>query len=293
MVKKFHIAAFLLLALPVASCKTPELGSISSMLQQKPQATLGDSLTRGYGLLAQYEAAWIGDPAMGEHFRLKAQQGAAALPDNPETMKLSGPDGKEAAVAYSMLAQALAGDKSAAPERLAEAQVNFDCWMGRLQSGQKIGGFATAQWCRERFYAAMEGVETNGPKYFTVNFSSSEAIPDAGAFATIRQAAAAYNEHEGDDWRIRLTGHSDTKGNAEQKIMLAMRRALAVRNILAQNGVDPGQVTIATKKDKSSSTTARRVDIAVVPESMDRAGSGETDIEKMLPQYFGPEGPSF
>lgn len=293
MVKKLRIAAFLLLILPVASCKPPELGGVSSMFQQKPQADMGESLTRGYGLLAQYEDAYIGDPAMAEHFRLKARQGASALPDNPGVMDLSGADGKEAAVAYNMLVQALAGDASASAQRLAEAQVNFDCWVGRLHSVQKIGGLNTAQWCRERFYGAMEGVETNGPQYFTVEFGGSEAIPDPGAFATIRQAAAAYNAHENDGWRIRLTGHSDTKGNAEQKTMLAMRRALAVKNILAQNGVDPAQVSIGTKKDKSSSTTARRVDIAVIPESMDRPGSGETDIEKMLPQYFGPEGMNF
>ena len=82
-------------------------------------------------------------------------------------------------------------------------------------------------------------------------------------------------------------------------MMLSMRRALAVRNALVQNGVDPASVSIAAlgdlthnMEDGNADKAVRRVDIAVIPPSMDHAQAGDPDVTKILPQYFGrPEGP--
>lgn len=299
MTQKFYIVLFLLAALMVAGCKTPALDQFKILSAAPPQPTFSESLERGYGLLAQYEEFNVGNPASAARFREKAKAGARALPDNPAHAQLSADAAKEMNVAYNMLMRTLgAQGKSGNGMRMAEAQLNFDCWLERQASEQKTGSFGTAQWCRERFYTAIESLAHAGPKHFSIYFDNNTAVPDAAALAVIRQAAAAYAEHEGDDWRIRLTGRSDQKGGREENMVLSMRRALAVRNVLAQNGVDPGKVSIAAtgaekkkKEDTAEKNQERRVDIAVVPPSMDRPEKGEPDITKILPQYFGPEGP--
>ena len=298
--QRLYAILFLLIALTVAGCKTPVLEQLGTFMPAPPQPSFEESLARGYGLLAQYEEFNIGNVAAAAHFREKSRLGGQALPDNPAQAKLSRDDSKEMTVAYGMLTHALeAGSAQSNGMKMAEAHLNFDCWLERQSGSEKAAGLSTAQWCRERFYTAIESLAHSGPKYFIVYFDNNTAIPDASAIATIRQASAAYMEHEPDDWHIRLTGRSDTKGDKEQNMVLSMRRALAVRNVLAQNGVDPGQITIAaTGGEKKRHTDAdetrqgRRVDIAVIPRSMDRPEKGEPDITKIMPQYFGPDGPN-
>lgn len=295
--KTFCRVILLLLPMTVAGCKAPALEKLGASLSAPPQPAFGESLTRGYELLAQYEEFNAGNTVSATRFRVKAQQGERAAPDDPALRALPAAEGKEIATARGMLLRtlnALGGSRNGL--KMAEAQVNFDCWLERLATAQEAGGLRTAQWCRERFYGALEGLAKAGPKYFAVYFGNSDATPDAAAFAVVRQAAAAWAEHEGDDWHIRLTGRADPAGKADQNLMLSMRRAVAVRNALAQNGVDPGKVSIGAtgpRKGGGEHNPERRVDIAVVPPSMDHPEEGEPDIAKMLPQYFGPEGLNF
>lgn len=296
MKRLFYGIFFALAVLTAAGCKTPGLEQLgTSSPSTPPLPSYGESLTRGYGLLAQYETYITGDAAAAARFREKAGMGEKARPDNPLTMTaLSTEDFREASVAYEMLTRALEEQGGGAGGfKLAEAQVNFDCWLKRMARREEAGGLHTAQWCRERFYGAFEGVKATGPKRFAVSFDTNSAVPDASAQAVIRQVAAAFAQHETEGWRIRVTGRADSKGGKEQNMVLAMRRALAVRNVLAQNGIDPASITIAatgvSKKDKNRE---RRADIAVVPASMDRPEKGEPDITKLLPQYFGPDGPA-
>lgn len=291
----FYIIFLLLTVLAAGGCKTPVLGQLGALAPAPPPPSFGESLERGYRLLAQYEGYVEGDVASAGRFEEKARLGAQSAPDNPLVMAdFPAEDFREASVAYEMLKEVLEtqrGDGNGL--KLAEAQVNFDCWLERQASREETGGVRTAQWCRERFYAALEGLQAAGPKRFSVYFGVNTAIPDAAAQAIIRQAAAAHAEHDADGWHIRVTGRADSQGDAEQNMVLSMRRALAVRNALAQNGVDPAVITIAaTGASRREKNRDRRVDIAVVPAAMDRPEKGEPDITKMLPQYFGPDGPS-
>jgi|GEM_PF-2228738 len=296
--KKFRAIIFLLCVLLLSACKAPTLETLSTFIPAQLPPSFNKSLSRGYDLLAQYEAYNIGDEAAAARFREKSRLGNKSMPDNPANADVSGKEAKEITVAYGMLMRTIdAYNRSGNGLKLAEAQVNYDCWLERFASKQKSGDQHTAQWCRERFYAAIESLTRAGPKHFAVYFDVNTAVPDAAAFSIIRQAAAAYAEREEDGWHVRLTGRSDPKGNPEQNMILSMRRALAVRNVLAQNGVDPGKVSIAAvgEKKKAGAVSfraeqARRVDIAVIPPSMDRPEKGDPDITKILPQYFGPEG---
>ncbi|MBI4031709.1 MAG: OmpA family protein [Proteobacteria bacterium] len=279
-------------------CKPMADFSDINLFQQQRTASLEELLARGYGLLAQYEGYNAQNPVTAAKFDEKAkaaEKGALPTPDSPSISRLPQKDFTEIAEAHGMLKNALSARRGASSNlKLAEAQINYDCWLARAESDSQIGGIRTESWCRERYYAAIEGLQSSGPKHFTVYFSNASAVPDSSNMALIRQAAASFAEHE--NWRIRLTGHTDPTGSKNENIMLSMRRALAVRNILAQNGVELDHITIAAagdtksrKEDESATESYRRVDIAIIPAYMDRGEKGEPDITKILPNYFGSE----
>ena len=246
--------------------------------------TLAEGLARGYRLLSEYEQYNTGDQIMAEHYRLKAEQakgGQAVPPDDPPVKS------EDLAQARATLIDARDTlGRGANAARVAEAQVNFDCWATRSARQDPA-----AQWCRERFHDAMNGIDVAG-RNFSVYFESGQEVPDEKAFAVIRRAAAAFVDR--DQWRVHVTGHSDSKGNKNQNLLLSMRRALAVRNALAQNGVDLDKIVIEAegpeKNRGGDEAAARRVDIAILPAYLDHMGNGP-DITKIMPQYFGSEGP--
>lgn len=287
----------LLLFLP-GGCKPVADFSDINLFQQQRTATLEELLARGYGLLAQYEGYNAQNPFAAAKFDEKAktaEKGILPIPDAASASRLPQKDYTEISGAHETLTKALAArGGSSSNLKLAEAQVNYDCWLARTEGDSQTGGIRTASWCRERYYAAIEGLQGNGPKNFSIYFENASAVPDNGNMAIIRQAAASFAEHE--NWRIRLTGHTDPTGSKNENIMLSMRRALAVRNILAQNGVELDHITIAAagdtksrKEDESATESYRRVDIAIIPAYMDKREKGEPDITKILPNYFGSE----
>lgn len=269
-----------------------------NLFQQQRTATLEELLARGYGLLAQYEGYNAQNSAIAAKFDEKAklaEKNVLPVPDSPSVSSIPEKDFTEISDAHEMLVNALTARRNASSNlKLAEAQINYDCWLARTESNSQIGGIQTASWCRERYYAAIEGLQSSGPKHFAIYFANASAVPDNSNIAIIRQAAASFAEHE--NWRIRLTGHADPSGSKNENIMLSMRRALAVRNILAQNGVELDHITIAAagdtksrKADEGVIETYRRVDIAIIPAYMDKREKGEPDVTKLLPNYFGSE----
>lgn len=246
--------------------------------------TLAEGLARGYRMLSEYEGYVRSDSATAAYYAQKAD--AAAGGDLIEPDKVTPASLTEVKEARDTLMDArdvLGRGVNAA--RIAEAQVNFDCWVGRASRKDE-----SAQACKERFFAALNGLDLKGRRY-TVYFASGQEVPDEVAFSVIRRAAAAFVDR--DSWRIHLTGYSDSKGDKSSNLMLSMRRALAVRNALAQNGVDLGKIVIeAAGTDKAASeANARRVEIAIVPAYLDHKGGKGPDIRAIAPQYFGEEEP--
>ncbi len=260
----------------------------------RPQKGLSQELARGYTMLAEYESSLRGDEIMAGHFRQKASMAASGRPVDPDKVVAAT---KDLAQARDLLMAAKLKDADQDSDlKIAEAQVNFDCWAERNARRD-----ASSQYCRERFYAAMEGLIPPDIAFqpapqemeFSVFFDSGVEVPDDQAFAVIKKAAASFVDEE--PWRVHLTGYADDKGGKETNLMLSMRRALAVRNALAQNGVELDKIFIEAEggqKKSSAGQQARRVDIHIVRADEDKRGDGP-DITKIAPQYFGEEAGDF
>jgi outer membrane protein OmpA-like peptidoglycan-associated protein len=97
------------------------------------------------------------------------------------------------------------------------------------------------------------------------DYNSSTLKP--GAYTEIARVANVLNKYP--QTRIQVAGHTDSKGSEEYNLRLSQSRADAVKNALAQRGVDPMRIeTIGFGESSpisSSDAMNRRVEIIIVP----------------------------
>ncbi len=288
----------LLLTLAAGACAPVNYQPSAGGDDEFEAETFSTALARGYGLLAEYEEYVAGSAANAAIFKKKAQQALSGREVEPGDVRrtVSADARPEMEQARERLMSMRDGIDSGWQERrLAEAQVNFDCWLSRSNTPGAMG----AAGCREMFFKAMEGLSGRDVASFIATFNPNEATPGRDAMAVIRQAAAAYEKNP--SWHVHVTGHANQASGRESDTVLSMRRALAVRNALVQNGVNPDKITLAAigeKKRQKGRTPGgetsefARVDIALMPEYLDLPSKG-SDITQKMPEHFGSRGPDF
>ncbi len=258
--------------------------------------------SRGYLMLAEYEEFIDGDIVASEHFYAKSKnvrREEGSPPDEPDSELLSEALHRAMNTGRNMLQDALETLKLTENDRfLAEAQVNYDCWLEReVDEIENTETPSYKEGCRERFYNALSGLVLPEGHSFQVYFDSGRAVPDDESFSYIEQTAALFPDRE--FWRVRLTGHTDPAGDRDKNIVLSMLRAVAVRNSLAQYGVDPDKIIIEAAgedgkrkegHDDNDAGALRRVDIEIIPVYLSHRRKGP-NIAQMMPHYFGSQGP--
>lgn len=153
---------------------------------------------------------------------------------------------------------------------LAMAQVKFDCWLAYQPYQKKEGGYIG---CREAFRQAMANVDMTrlsatpekksapvGPQ--TIYFADDAMTLDQLSHDKIAALAEEALSREGAV--IHLVGHSKTPATIENTSNNAVRRIIAVRNALYQNGVDPDLVEIHFE----STGSPLEVDVEIQPGSV-------------------------
>ncbi|WP_423415100.1 OmpA family protein [Hyphomicrobium sp. B1] len=102
----------------------------------------------------------------------------------------------------------------------------------------------------------MRQASANG----TINFARAKADLTADSAQTLRDLAQIANECP--SFKIQIEGHTDSEGTDERNQRLSNRRAQAVADFLAQNGVDPRRMTTvgygATKPIADNATAEGR-----------------------------------
>jgi OmpA family len=74
--------------------------------------------------------------------------------------------------------------------------------------------------------------------------------------------------------RVLVVGHADARGKAEQNRELSLKRARAVRKVLAEHGIKEARIQIAAPRDPgdaSQSELGRRADLFVYDPAQDDA----------------------
>jgi outer membrane protein OmpA-like peptidoglycan-associated protein len=105
-----------------------------------------------------------------------------------------------------------------------------------------------------------------------VLFDTGSAALKAGSYDEMTRVAQVLNQYP--ETTIMIAGHTDSTGSETQNQQLSERRAMAVKNALSGQGVDPARMSavgygeskpIADNNTESGRQTNRRVAITVAP----------------------------
>lgn len=220
-----------------------------------------------YLSLAEYERSEHGHEGDASFFEKKAREAEKNIPvppENPGRHEIPDFARKDVEAAYGQLSAAL--ETMFSPENgplLAIAQTRYDCWLiHREDFPQKNAHMA----CRQGFYEAMSLLQTPGSRRYDIYFDSGSASLDGEGMETVRAAAARFDDYEG--WKVVLAGYTDSKGGKSENKTLSLRRAMAARNALAQQGVPLDSIVLKAEGADAAAQDAaegRRVEITIEP----------------------------
>lgn len=194
-------------------------------------------------------------------FSLKAAEAMTGRWSYPETPGVDPALGKAYGDLTSALMFAMNGENA---KWLARAQVNYDCWaIGAKDSN-----------CRKNFDKAMQNIGTpeRMVRKESIYFDDDSSVLSPASQKKLGDVAMTARMNKG--LVLHLSGHS---GGGAQNQSLALRRAIAVRNFLAQAGVGPERIgvqdeslsdTVLAKQKTETGTDPKthRVDIFMEPQ---------------------------
>ncbi len=287
----------LILMMPVlAGCA----GGLDFVRPGPVQSEFSRTLDSEYSGLATYVNGTLGDARLAHYFEgkaAKARAGQMPPPDDPSKAKLPDAMGLETSDAFAKLTASLNnGDWIDNGALLGLAQTRFDCWVGLAASSDRPGA---GEGCKEKYLEAMVTLAQSNPPpqpaTYTIYFNSDSIglMPDE--MEKVRYAARSIRGQEG--WVAVLNGYTDTVEKQETSRNLSIRRAVSVRNALAQQGVAVKSILFNTfgkapKGASGSPDIERRVDIQVMPAIM-AASINPKRIEDLMPEHFGTMEPIF
>lgn len=264
----------------LAGCAGHELDKAQGI---EPSGSAFDqSLYHGYiGLsVAEFDE---GDYRDSDAFAVRAATAGTQGGVGPEEIGARGLPGDHVAElsdARAKLVAALdAGAAAADPNRAADAQVNFDCWMQEQEENRQPGDIAR---CRDSFYAALEGIEPAPTPVvsrakpqslrFLVYFDTDDYGVNTDAQAVLAEAKAAAEKLGFPT--VKISGNTDTVGSADYNQKLSELRAQAVAKIL-QTGNTPVRAVVTEAHgelkpalptaDETAERRNRRVEIILEP----------------------------
>ncbi len=142
-------------------------------------------------------------------------------------------------------------------------------------AGNQIGAYMDRQEADLRnVMAASESASvTRSQNVLTATFKSNmffdtnSSILKSGAYSELDRVAKVLRDYP--QTRIRVEGHTDSKGAAAYNMTLSEKRAQAVADALVQRNVDPSRMQIMgfgeSQPVSSSDADNRRVNIVIIP----------------------------
>lgn len=200
-----------------------------------------------------------GDDAIAERFRYKAGAADAGfwaypdvVPENAPEELIEAEDSLNAALGTAM------NDENAL--WLARAQVNYDCW---LNTTMMAAGSPLLDGCRRDYEKAMRGISLPEGMLQTqsVFFGTDSSALDETSHAMLANLGNLLRMNHA--ITVRLVGSTERKNNHS----MALRRAIAVRNALAQQGVSPDRIIVAGEDHSDTILSQQNTETGTDPQS--------------------------
>jgi OOP family OmpA-OmpF porin len=136
-------------------------------------------------------------------------------------------------------------NKQAEPQLTAQALASFNCWVEQQRENFQPTDIAN---CRDSFYQALEALEARRAGFPEAVSLASDVFFDFDRYTIRPDAQAALNDVaqllvQDTSVQILVWGFTDTAGPADYNQGLSERRANAVADYLAQQGVDRSRMT--------------------------------------------------
>jgi len=266
MKSKLQITAALAVII-LTSCSGGLSGGSAPSQAKDPAAGFYDQLASEYTNLAAYERDFMQDEEDSLHFTAKARRvlrQQEVEPDLVEQRNIPNFAKEELADARGMLVDALETLRVPGNEGLlAMAQTRYDCWLTHQEDFPQKDAWIS---CKQGFYDALALLDI--PKEeevtYSIYFEQGGTSLDEEAMDVASKIADHYRDR--DQWNIVLIGHTDGKGSKSQNQVLSMRRAIAVKNMLGQHGIDLDNIAISAEGEaKDGEGKGRRVDVLARP----------------------------
>jgi OOP family OmpA-OmpF porin len=258
-----------------------------------------------YGNLADYEEQNLNNAKIAAYFRAKADKarhGDVPLPDDPHSVAVPETAKQDLYQAYASLIRILqTGAWTDNGALAAMAQTRFDCWLA-IQIMEDVPG--AGEGCRDKFYEAMgfltpsaTGAPPAETAEFIVYFKKDHIGLSQDGMDNVRRAASALQAHAGEGWVVLLDGYAAPGERGETARNLSIRRSMAVRNALAQQGVGMDDIIVghfgkAPDGKEGDAGHERRVEIHLLPRDQAEARKS-TKAKRALPEHFGKTSPVF
>lgn len=235
-------------------------------------------LANEYTNLAAFERDFMKHEDDALHFTAKARRTLRQQevePDSPQSRDIPDFALEELTEARGMLMDALATLRLPENEALlAMAQTRYDCWLTHREDFPQEDAWIS---CKNEFYDALALLNMPGAEnlIYSIYFDEGTAL-DEKARALAGSIAEKYRDRP--HWYVVLEGHTDGKGGKHENEVLSMRRAIAVKNMLGQYGVNLDNIAISAEGERGTadkeSPESRRVDIMVRPHYVARNKEG-------------------
>jgi OOP family OmpA-OmpF porin len=280
--QKFIISAAVVLLTALGACGPLTSERLAGAQALKPSGNaFQTALWKGYiqkvssTEYASAELAEEMDLSAAELFidkAIMAANGQTPAPEDPSKHRFSDPaaanDLRSALTRMNTAFSATGTQK--APERAAEAQVAYDCWVHEAEEGLEP---TEIKECRDKFMAAMDAVEAalkpvaaapapvpapmKMPGPYVVYFEWNKSNLDKAAMDVINQVVG--DVRTGKPSVINVAGHTDTSGSPAYNLKLSQKRADVVATALKNAGVTVLVVTSWVGEDDLAIPTGPNV----------------------------------
>lgn len=277
---KFKGLVALVAMIALSACAGQELNRASSTA---PAGTAFDNaLSAGYLKLAKDEYS-EGDYADSDYFAMRSLDAGTGLkvimPPEPTARPLPESGMADVESAYKELVAALdASARTRVPEKAADAQVAYECWIQELEENFQPDHIAA---CRDRLTALLGELKPAAPAakaappkggLFKVYFGTGSSQLDGTANDTITEATALAMKFG--SARVAVSGYTDSAGSMDANEVLAKKRAEVVAAALRARGVADSAIRVKSygerfpdvkTGDDVAEAKNRRVEISVAP----------------------------
>jgi OOP family OmpA-OmpF porin len=237
-------------------------------------------LTAEYKAFVDSELKGFNDHADALHFSRKglaSARGDVVAPEALSDWNVPAESMEELSVARSRLITVFdLGAREQYPDVSAVAQARFDCWIENQEENFQSDEIAR---CKREFLGALQqlegampaaplapqepaqstnpldAVDPNAPMQaenamYLVFFDFDQSTLGPGAQSVLDAVAAEVRKRSLNS--VVVVGHADRSGSDNYNQKLAQRRANAVRDALAQRGVNPGVISVSSRGESEN-----------------------------------------